>query len=993
MTPSSSAAGVTYGAAILDMIDGIACHKPPAYSKAAAAMERLVDERSLPVSMEFYTSLHSALCYDVSECPGKAARMYEKAGQSYRGEFDHLLQSKIHAKGIAEGLAALGRDRDVSGLSRALDGAIGVIRRREQEADGPLEHDSPDDYNVLVSSLILVDDFFRAMSDPDGGEKMTKIMRDASERVVELQSFKAAPLLHFTASLYLHLIRASCERSVARLHLRAEAKAGMLGSGRRELWPPQRMAVENGLLDGKSMVCSTPAGSGKSLLAYLSLGRVNGGGGGTAAYLVPTKSLSRQVGAEAGAILGSSFRIAVSNRDNSDNDDDLGRCDLVVATYEKMGALLRRGKIIQDDIHTVIVGEVHTIGERDRGMDLEMLLARLRHGCPATRRQIVALSALVSAEDAESLASWLNATPVSSQWRPTTVDEAICLDGMLHFRNGGLQQKLPPVFAPHRASAAAEKRLHAVFAFARRAAVDGAPVLVSVHRKSDASRVACAIKERFAQAVRLDPDLAKALQRAGASGSEAAKEVERIDAVLGPDAAALASLLRSGIAYHHGGLSRRYRSIVEGAARGGKVSVVVATSTLDQGVNMPFQTVVFYNPLSRVAGGAAYLDAGGYRNAAGRAGRSGFAKAGMSVLVATSMEDMEEIRERLWHSGPERLRSALEKVAEGAGDDGIEMDRFRSHLLGMAAESDGAATCDALDGRVSRSWFHAASPAGQDARRRLGESVRKEMDRLVGMGMAERNTDGAYTVTRRGAGASSSMLLPRSSAFIEDCLEGIDLASLAGEGSMDAAILILAGSPAEIAQRYDRATGGVAVPDDLGRLRPRFREIEGYSDAAFDRAARIAAVLLRWIGSEPLARIMGACKIAGTDAAVVEDGMAVDAAWVLSTMAGLAAANESVDGGAVDRMNRLAEHCRDGASDGTVKALMGLGVPGLGREASIRLARHLKDAGRELGDVTGGEIECMFGGNPEGAAALRDGLEARGLIRGAPQGARAAGRA
>lgn len=979
MTSSSSTTDFTYGVAMVDMIEGITRRRPEAYSKAAAAMEHLIEAQSLPVNMEFYTSLHSALCYDVSDCPSGAERMYEKAGQSYKGEFDHLLQSKRHAKGIAEGLAVLGRDKDVSRLSQALDSAIDVIKRREEEAGGPLQHDSPDDYNVFMSSIILVDDFFKAVSDPAGGEKMTKIMHDASERVNELQNFNATPLLHFTASLYLHLIRASCERSVSRLQLRAEAKAGMLYSGRRELWPPQRMAIENGLLDGKSLVCSTPAGSGKSLLAYLSLGRVNGNDGGSAAYLVPTKSLSRQVVREAGEILGSDFKIAVSNKDINNYDDDLGRYDLVVATYEKMDALLRRGKIMQDDIHTVIVDEVHTIGEKERGMDLEMLLTRLKHHGHPTKRQIVALSALVSSEDADSLASWLNATPMSSQWRPITVDEAICFDGMLYFRDGVLE-KLPPVFAPRRASTIVEKRLHAVFAFARRAAVDNAPVLVSVHKKSDAGKVACSIKEKFEHAVHLDPDLADALQQASAGGSEVAKAVERTDAVLAPYAATLASLLRSGIGYHHGGLPRRYRSIVESAAKDGRIAVVVATSTLDQGVNMPFQTVVFYNPLSKVAGGAAYLDAAKYRNAAGRAGRSGFSKTGMSVLVATSKDDLENIRDSLWSPDAERLHSALEVVAKSTKVDGIERDKFRSHLLGMASEAEGV-TCDTLKDRVSSSWFHVASPADHDVKMRLDDSIREEMDRLVDMRLAKKNPDGLYTVTKRGINANASMLLPQSSTFIENCLGTIDFGSLASGDDLDTIILIMVGSLVEIAQRYDKMIKNVSVPANLRRLRFYFEGVEGYNEQTFDLATRFATVLHYWVNSMPLANIMDTCKIADSNAANIEDGMAVDAVWVLSAMAGLAAANETVDGNAVDRMNHLARNCKLGTSDSTVEELLGYSILGLGREASIMLARYLKNTDKTLGDVTGDKITSMFNKNPEGASALRDGLEERGLIR------------
>lgn len=220
MDSAGTAAGPavdTYGAALIDMVEGITGQRPEAYSEAASSMERLAEAGTLPADVAFYASLHSALCYDISGCPSGAVRMYEKAGQRYGGEFDYIVQSGRHARGIAEGLAALGRDGDVSCLSKALDGTIDLIKRREKEAGGPLRRDNPDDYNVFMSSIILVDDFFKAASDPAGSERAREIARDAGKRVAELHIFRASPLLHFTAMLYLRLIMSSCERPATRL--------------------------------------------------------------------------------------------------------------------------------------------------------------------------------------------------------------------------------------------------------------------------------------------------------------------------------------------------------------------------------------------------------------------------------------------------------------------------------------------------------------------------------------------------------------------------------------------------------------------------------------------------------------------------------------------------------------------------------------------------------------------------------------------------------
>ncbi|KAG5301696.1 DEAD/DEAH box helicase [Histoplasma ohiense] len=68
----------------------------------------------------------------------------------------------------------------------------------------------------------------------------------------------------------------------------------------------------------------------------------------------------------------------------------------------------------------------------------------------------------------------------------------------------------------------------------------------------------------------------------------------------------LIAALRRGIGVHHAGVNRK-----------GYLRVVIATSTLALGINMPCKTVVF-------SGDSIYLTALNFRQAAGRAGRRGF---------------------------------------------------------------------------------------------------------------------------------------------------------------------------------------------------------------------------------------------------------------------------------------------------------------------------------------------------------------------------------
>lgn len=55
----------------------------------------------------------------------------------------------------------------------------------------------------------------------------------------------------------------------------------------------------------------------------------------------------------------------------------------------------------------------------------------------------------------------------------------------------------------------------------------------------------------------------------------------------------LINLLQRGIGVHHAGMNRKYRQCVEKLFRKRCLRVVIATSTLSLGINMPCATVVF----------------------------------------------------------------------------------------------------------------------------------------------------------------------------------------------------------------------------------------------------------------------------------------------------------------------------------------------------------------------------------------------------------------
>lgn len=111
--------------------------------------------------------------------------------------------------------------------------------------------------------------------------------------------------------------------------------------------------------------------------------------------------------------------------------------------------------------------------------------------------------------------------------------------------------------------------------------------------------------------------------------TSALKIIDAIENIIGADElehrSNLVSLLKKGVVIHHGSVPLDVRFLLEDFIRGGFARVCFATSTLAQGVNMPFDIVWLQS--NRIIGGDDEEKALSFKNLVGRAGRlSDFAK-------------------------------------------------------------------------------------------------------------------------------------------------------------------------------------------------------------------------------------------------------------------------------------------------------------------------------------------------------------------------------
>ncbi|NJE29723.1 ATP-dependent DNA helicase [Thermococcus sp. 18S1] len=390
--------------------------------------------------------------------------------------------------------------------------------------------------------------------------------------------------------------------------------------GIEELYPPQAEALMSGVLEGKNLVLAIPTASGKTLVSEIVMVNKLLQEGGKAVYLVPLKALAEEKYREfkEWEVLG--LRVAATTGDYDSTDEWLGRYDVIIATAEKFDSLLRHGSNWIEDVKLVVADEVHLIGSYDRGATLEMILSHM-----LGKAQILALSATVG--NAEELAEWLDAALVMSDWRPVQLRKGVFHIGQLFWEDGKIDR-----YPENWESLAID------------AVKKGKQALVFVNTRRSAEK----------EALSLSSKIARLLTK---------PETRQLDELVSsiednPTTEKLKRALRGGVAFHHAGLSRTERTLIEDAFRSKLIKVIVATPTLAAGVNTPAFRVIIRDTKRYAGFGWTDIPVLEIQQMMGRAGRPKYDKVGEAIIVART-EEPRKLMERYIHGKPEKLFSML----------------------------------------------------------------------------------------------------------------------------------------------------------------------------------------------------------------------------------------------------------------------------------------------------------------------------------------------
>ncbi|QEW21730.1 ski2-like helicase [Marinibacterium anthonyi] len=560
--------------------------------------------------------------------------------------------------------------------------------------------------------------------------------------------------------------------------------------GRGVLWPSQIHGLER-LIESDSFALCTPTGSGKTLVANLALVKEllltpAAGEASLALYLVPSRALAGEVERKLTAELGADVIVTglYGGADWGITDYWLtaDRPVVLVATVEKAEALMRYvGHLLIRRLRLLVIDEAHqvvSVGEEraqrelaehaSRAMRLEAMVSRLLVLKPEMAR--IALTA-VAGGAAFPVAQWIennaNAQPIGLGYRSSRqVIGALLCDpqappkATLEIVNGQtlyvrerdapiyLTLRIPPLPllpAPIRNSLPHYTELYTLWT-ALHLLQGGRRILISVMQSPER------LMRRCAEAFDLDGwNAVPPFVPPADIGDRALFDESRAACLdyCGPASFEL-RLLDRGIATNHGQMPQRLRRLMTDLIERRICPLTIATATLTEGVNLPFD-IIFLTSLVR-RGFDAAADApevepvltAEFRNLAGRAGRPGAAEAieGMTfvalpVMPSTTAQGRRNTQNRQIGAADALFSDLLRRLQVEEAAEGVVQSPLATLLRSIVTRCRD--TLGLVDAPAILAWLDATLPehvganlaaGSRDPRDQLADSL-DELDGFV----------------------------------------------------------------------------------------------------------------------------------------------------------------------------------------------------------------------------------------------------------------------
>ena len=442
----------------------------------------------------------------------------------------------------------------------------------------------------------------------------------------------------------------------------------------------QSTVFETALFTSENILISAPTGAGKTNIALMTilkevfrqLNEIYGDIENIEAadlakikwnfkivYLVPLKALANEIVNKFETLL-KFLRIKVNEFSGDVNltKEQIEETTLFIAIPEKWDLFTRKNETIYSIVNLIIIDEIHIINE-DRGRVLECIIARAKDASFKMQKKTRYVGLSATMPNYQDIADFIEvppkglfffdssyrATPLTMKFLATTIrtnnyfeqkktENEITYDKIIEFLNKGKQ------------------------------------VLVFVHSRNETSNFC---QEILKLAQENDQEHMFVAQRSKLFATAANNFHNPL----------LKRVTQYGLGFHHAGLIRKDRNMVEKLFAEKNMNVLVSTSTLAWGVNLPAYAVIIKGTqyYDATKGGLVNIGVLDIQQMFGRAGRPQFDTEGVGVIVSTK-ETLEHYVKLLQNQIP--IESKLLKYLEDSLNAEISMGNIRNLSDGVA---------------------------------------------------------------------------------------------------------------------------------------------------------------------------------------------------------------------------------------------------------------------------------------------------------------------
>ena len=432
----------------------------------------------------------------------------------------------------------------------------------------------------------------------------------------------------------------------------------------KEMWPSQRMVGEAGLYKGQSGVVQMPTSAGKSRAtelvirsAFLSA-RTR-----LALVIAPFRALWQEIASDLErAFRDDGYNVnQLSDALQPDIEFDIfdvsieSAPQVVVLTPEKLLYTLRQEPEIVQKAGLVVYDEGHQFDTGTRGVTYELLLTSIKRLLPDSAQSVL-ISAVI--QNAAAVATWLLkdesrvVSDKSLQARRLIAFASLPQgkDGQLQFNVASDSEQdffVPRVIVPERQPRLPREKTDRYFPTKESGSIalylglrllkNGGVAIYAGRKASAAKIVRDAVEQTFRRGISLESP----------STHSDPEEIRRFVNLYSRNFGADAYLTKGaalGIFVHHGNTPQGIRVAVEYAMRQRLIRLIVCTSTLAQGVNLPIRYLLVTSAMQ----GRELIKVRDFHNLMGRAGRAGMYGEGTVIFTDHRLYDERATESRRW---------------------------------------------------------------------------------------------------------------------------------------------------------------------------------------------------------------------------------------------------------------------------------------------------------------------------------------------------------